>query len=135
MAWDVNIAGISRTRYIGTPSVAIVVQNDFLKRIYGQDLTNIFFNSNHFAESVQYTHVSFGRVATYKGLYDDPHSSRNFGAGADYDGIVPQVQLIESALSFPVRKNDLLTIRGQRFIVESEEPDGVGVTTLRLRFK
>jgi len=114
------------------------IRDEFL-HILEEDLDQVFIQSDgkEFAENqttVIYYHAT-GEVENYPVLFDNPSTSGDTLAEADFTLIQPQIQIQETKLQRPVQKKDQVLVRGKKYFVENFVSDGVGVSTLFLRLK
>jgi hypothetical protein len=89
----------------------------------------VFFSQAEFGESVSYYHSQIGTWATYKTIFDDPHTNMNFGTDSEFNSIRPQWQLQESKMAAPFTRGDKILSRGVTYDIADFVSDGVGVTT------
>lgn len=114
-------------------SVSTVGRSPFHQLIYVDDMQNVFFNLNTFAENVLYYHSSLGEWVTYPALFDDPHTSFSIGTDVSATDIRPQIMLNESTLRHRPLKGDRCKVRNINYLVDDSQKDGVGVTTIYFR--
>ena len=133
MAQSANMTGITRTRYLGTISSSILVLSNLQSNMVN-DLDNVFFNTDEFAEysSIQYTHSKSGITETYKAIYDDPTQDIKAGSNTEIIALKPQIQMPLPYMKEEPNINDVLVVRGIRYSIDSYESDGVGVITIYL---
>jgi len=130
----VNIADPLDTAFsVGTASVAVTGSSAFHTLLYSSDLSNIFFNTAEFAETIRYFHSTLSKWGTYSAMYDDPHMSFSVGSVATINNVKPQLMLAERELLHRVVKGDYCIVRSLRYYVDDFIKDGVGVTTIFLR--
>ena len=116
------------------PSVTLPEVNDFQKGL-NDDLANVFFNVNEFAETVSYYHSSLKEWQSYSAIFDNPHTTARLSGEAEFSTRRPQIQIDESVMLHRPLKNDRVLRRGKTYFVEDVESDGVGVSILYLRIK
>lgn len=109
----------------------LVGRTDFFSQLE-DDINGVFFNQTEFGETLHYYHAKLDEWTTYRTLYDDPHSSAQFGSEAEFNTMRPQVQIQESKLAHPITKQDQVKIQDIRYTVDDYISDGVGITTLYL---
>lgn len=134
MTQTINTEGLVVTPAVGTIYIVVPVVNDFLNIIMRDDLANVFMNTSEFAEPVLYFHSSLGIDVTYNVIYDDPHDDVALTGPASFSSIKPQFQVTESVLEHRLLKNDRCEVRGKTYLVDEVVSDGVGVTTVFLRY-
>ena len=133
MSHTANMVGIARTRYVGiTGSSKEVLSN--LQIQMKDDLDNVFFNTNEFAEkeSIQYIHSKSGVTRIYEAIFDNPSQDVKAGSQTEILGIKPQVQIPSWLMEHQPILNDVLIVKGIRYNIDSYEDDGVGVVTIYL---
>lgn len=134
---EVNVTGIIRRGTTGAPFIESYTRDTFLGMLES-DLENVFFGSNgqDFTEhqnTVKYTHTVARITTNYPVIFDNPHTSQNVQASAEFNGLKPQIRLQETKLLQPINRADTVVIRGVKYTVENYMGDGVGVITLYLR--
>ena len=119
------------TSQYGVSSVSVIGRSEF-NQMLEDDLSSVFFNSEGvFTEPCVYTHVT-GEVRTYNVLINTPHETfsilgRNNQSDRQMSAMVKESELIQRPST-----NDEILVRGVSYYIKDVEPDGVGVTTLRL---
>lgn len=106
-----------------------VVLSD-LQLTFQNDLRTVFFNEKEFPESLTIQHTASGEVVAYKGIFDLPSTSVNPNTGVSINIPKPVVRVQEHLLKGKPCKGDIVTIRKQKYSIDSFENDGVG--TIRI---
>lgn len=137
MAILINPPGINRGGAVGTPFVVTYQRDEFLDMLE-DDLETVFMgpDGQDFAENqstVKYLHRGDKVAVNYSVIFDDPHTSQNVGAMAEFNSLKPQFMIQQTKLKKPISKNDMVTVRGVKYKVDDYQADGVGVMTLFLR--
>lgn len=115
-------------------SITLNSFNDFQKQLLEDDLENVFFNEDEFAEAVNYYHSAIGKYRTYFPIYDKPSTSLNI-AEEEAHMRKPQLQLRANGLLHKVLKGDRVVVKGKTYFVENYDNPGLGVITIFLRLK
>lgn len=118
---------------VSIESIATVGRGTFHQAIYADDLNNVFFNTDEFAEQASYFHSSLGRWETYSVLFDDPYTSFGLGPETQLTNIRPQAMVSEDVLKHKPLKGDKFRIHGVDYFVDDSQKDGVGVITIFFR--
>lgn len=135
MTVDISAASASMTATASGATVSQPTVNEFQAALYRDDLANVFFNTDEFAETVSYYHSFLGTWHSYAILWDDPGASVNLVGDTDFNTLRPQFQIAGSVLAHKILKDDKVRRRGKIYIVDDLMEDGVGTTVVFLRLK
>jgi len=128
---SVNPPSYINTSEYGTVTTTIVGIGVF-RQCMEDDLEDIIFNEDEFAEPVQYTHVT-GEEREYIAIVDDPNYSSNVGTNIDISTREMCIRLQESKLARRPNNKDVVIVRGISYNIIDPDPDGVGTITLKLQ--
>lgn len=126
---------VSRPASVLDVTLTQIGESAFFQTVYRDDLANVFFNLQEFAETGMIYHTDLAAWFTYSVLFDDPKTSMRFGTDADVTELKPQVMVATRALKAPIQKTDRVIVRGVRYQIEDIDSDGVGVTSIFLRWR
>jgi hypothetical protein len=105
-----------------------------LKDDMADDLENVFFNKDEFAE--EWTYHPFGGVDyPITPIFDNEYQSVGPGGSVEINSTNPNIRLRESELHAAPGPKDEVTGRGIRYSLTTPEPDGVGTILFTLRKK
>ena len=131
MPITVNPPTYVNTSEYGAASVTVIGRSEF-NQMLEDDLSTVFFNPEGvFTEPCNYTHVT-GEVRTYNVLINTPHETFSILGRNNQSDRQMSAMVKESELEHRPSPDDKILIRGVSYYVKDVEPDGVGVTTLRL---
>lgn len=100
---------------------------DLLERI-ARDVDRVFLRQ--FAEAAVYTPAG-GSARTIKAIFDRQADVQSVSEMLDMDGVAAFAN-VETAAVPELAIGDAMTVRGQSYIVNGIEPDGTGITIVRL---
>lgn len=92
----------------------------------------IFLNADEFGVTVAYRKKGTATDLTLTGIFDAEHSVGAIGEGLEIASVAPQVLLRTSDLPSGAGDGDSVTIDSVAYRVRFKEPDGTGMTVLKL---
>jgi hypothetical protein len=129
--WVLSPSGIASLESVSPGIVTLVVRNNLMTD-FETDLDSVFFgNDFEFAEAVTYEDLD-GVSYALKGIFDHEFQAVDVESGAEITSTQPVLWTQTSKLRKEPRTNDIVIIRGIRFKVVDNQPDGTGVSMLFL---
>lgn len=92
----------------------------------------LFLDADEFGVSVTYRKKGTFTDLTLAAIFDAEHSLAGFGDGSDVASVAPQVLMRTADLPSGHGDGDSVTIAGTAYLVRYREPDGTGMTVLKL---
>jgi hypothetical protein len=97
-----------------------------------RDLDDVFFhNDPEFAEQVQYIHED-GTIENFLAIFDNEYTAVDVEAGAEIMSTTPVIWMKTSNFNQKPKIGDKVIVRGIRFKVTDDQPDGTGVSMIFL---
>jgi len=128
--WVLYPESINSSEAFGVPLIRVITSNAF-QTMMENDLDETFFNDTEFAEHATYEHKS-GYIFDLIVIFDNEYIAVDPDTGVDFISRDPQVQCQTSKFIERIRKGDKIVIRGERYEVLGNQPDGVGVTIINI---
>lgn len=92
----------------------------------------IFLSADDFGVEASYTPVSGGSTSTIKGIFDAAFTAVDLGLDVPVTSVGPQIVVRSSDLAASGRQGDTFVISGSTYKAIDVQPDGTGMTTVRL---
>lgn len=100
-----------------------------LQTLMDKDLDNVFFNNKEFSESITF----FASPAfTVNGIFDNEYVSVNTLGDVDIQSTQPTIWVPTKVFKKKPEKGMRVIVSGVRYRVMTSEPDGTGLTVMRL---
>lgn len=122
--------GITSTEAWGLPYVIVVARNEF-QTLMETDLEEGFFNTSEFAETSLYIHKD-GYQFPLVVIFDNESLEVDSATNTPVLSKDPVCQCQTSKFVREYKKGDLMIVRGVRYQVVTNEPDGTGVSIIQL---
>lgn len=122
--------GIQSSELWGLPFIVVVQKNEF-QLLMETDLEEGFFNTTEFAETSLYIHKD-GYQFPLVVIFDNESVEVDAATNTPVLSKDPVCQCQSSDFVREYKKGDLMVVRGVRYQVVSNEPDGTGVSIIQL---
>ena len=93
----------------------------------------IFLDSNEWGSAATYTPMGGGVASPIQGLFDAAYTDINLGLEVGVASTGPRILVATSNLINGGRQGDQFVIAGVNYSASSLEPDGTGMTNVKLK--
>ena len=125
---------IAGAEAFGNPKIIVRVLSEF-QQLMEQDLDEGFFvNDFEFAEAVTFIYEN-GESFELKAIFDEEYEEIDPGSGVAVMSRQPMIQCQSSKFKRRPKNGSQIIIRGVNYDVKEYEPDGTGVTSIRLHME
>jgi hypothetical protein len=127
------ISGIGSSLGINKFTVSIHELNEFMKQM-NQDIDEGFLNEHEFGEKILYDYNDGTDPQLMNGIVDDEYFTSDPQSEIGVMSSQPFVVVASNKFKIKPDENHTMKIRGMRFKVMREEPDGTGISMIYFHY-
>jgi len=125
----------STTITFGTGTIGLQVLSMFMQSILIDDMRSTFFNTDDFAESINYTHIFYNKTFTYSVIFNDASIETTNPLDGSVYVTQPSFDIAITGINYTPRTSDKVIIRGINYYVSNFVNNGFGVYKIYIKDK